>query len=146
MQMCVPVDVQVADTRPQPPTYEDKSWFWVVLPEGKGLPEGKVPATYLAGTQTWHGFGFGGLRTSELKVLSSLEQKLEVPASVHEALADACSVIGSINRGKSSQVQHKDELCFAQREEWTTWAVDEVLPRVAAARQFTANHVCKDTH
>ncbi|WP_087864749.1 hypothetical protein [Comamonas thiooxydans] len=132
--------------RPLPTPYEDNAWFWVELPPGQGHAAGKVPAVFLAGTQTWHGFGFGGVRTKDLTVLKPLEQSPAVPASVHEALADAHSVINSINRGKGSAVELNGETCFAQRQEWTTWAVDEVLPKLAAALEFTKRNVCAGSH
>lgn len=59
-----------------------------------------------------------------------------VVASVLAALDDAHSVISSINTGPSHQVRVNEEVCFWQREEWVRWAVDDVLPRVVAARSL----------
>lgn len=59
--------------------------------------------------------------------------------AIAELLSEVKSVLSSINRGRHHKVEIEgDEPAYWQREEWITWAVGEVLPRVDAA---LADHI-----
>ncbi len=64
--------------------------------------------------------------------LEALQAAPPAPAAI-EALRQARSVIGSINKGPAHKVAVNDEAVFWQRGEWIEWAVNEVLPLIDAA-------------
>ena len=57
----------------------------------------------------------------------------QVQAAAQNALEEAASVLNSINKEASHEVQVGDEVCYWQRKEWIDWAEKEVLPKVRAA-------------
>lgn len=57
----------------------------------------------------------------------------QAQADARDALEEAASVLSSINKGASHEVQVGDEVCYWQRKEWIEWAEKEVLPKVRAA-------------
>ena len=64
---------------------------------------------------------------------ADLHEPTKAQAAAQDALEEAASVLNSINKEASHEVQVGDEVCYWQRKEWIDWAEKEVLPKVRAA-------------